>query len=205
MGLSIIKWMAGFGAKNWLLGVAGVLLVAFAVNAVNARDARIADDALAAVRQVQLDSVSIEVDSLLNELETSEAERLVAIHAAEVSAQSAAEAAERDLAVATELGGRLADMISESAKVVLDSLNEATFAMVLDLTAEIQSKDDLIALLFRKIDIQAVVINAMRTERTLLQQELEFWQNRKDPGSLFDLPVKAAALYGVFKLAEELL
>lgn len=205
MGMALIKWLAGFGVKNWLLGGAGLLFVVFAVNAVNARDARIADEALAAVRQIQLDSVSIQVDSLLDVLETSEADHQAAIIAAQVSATGAAEAAERDLAVATELGDRLAGMISESAKVVLDSMNEATFAMVLDFTAEIQSKDDLIGLLFRKIDTQAVVINAMRSERTLLQQELEFWQNRKDSSSLLDLPVKAAALFGVVKLVEEIL
>lgn len=205
MGLSIIRFLGSFGLKNWLLGGAGVLLVAFAVHTVNARDARIAAEALAAVRMVQLDSVSVQVDSLLIVIDSSEAEHLVAIQVAEAAADGAAQAAERDIADATKLSGRLASMISDSAKAVLDSMNEATFAMVLDFTAQVQSKDDVILLLYRKIDTQTIVINAMRKERSLLRVELEFWQNRKDPSGILDLPIKAAALFGVFKLVEEIL
>ncbi len=204
MGLSIINLLAGFGVKNWLLGGAGLLLIVFAVNAVNARDARIKDKATAEIRQVQLDSVSVQVDSLLDVLETSEADHLVAIEFHVTIAATAAQEAERDIAAASALSTSLASMISDEANVVLDSLNEAAFAVVLDLTAEIQAKDDLIALLFRRIDTQAIVIRAMTKERSLLRTELEFWQNQRDPSSLLDLPVKAAALFGVFKLAEEL-
>lgn len=202
--MSIIKLLAGFGLKNWLLGGAGVLILGFAVHTVKTRDARIADRAMASIRQVRLDSVSVQVDSLLAASERSEAEHLVAIHFAKQVAVEAVEAAEIDLVAATELSGRLAGMISDSAKVVLDSMNEATFAMVLDFTAALQAKDDLIGLLYRKIDTQTIVINAMKSERTLMQTELEFWQNRKDSSSLLDLPVKAAAVFGVVKLVEEI-
>jgi len=204
MGTSIIRLLGSFGLKNWLLGGAGVLLAAFAVNAVNARDARVAAEAIQAVRQVQLDSVSVLVDSLLLEDERSEAEHLVAIQFLEVVADEAEQEADRELALQSALSVRLEAMISDSAKVVLDSMNEMAFAVVLDLTAVSQAKDDMIALLYRKIDTQTIVINAMRTERSLLRTELEFWQNRKEPSSLFNIPIKLLGGYGVIKLAEEL-